>query len=256
MKKGSSDEGLMYELKVHKAITDSSLDFLDPGDKPKGHSRFGSGDIQATLNGDVFNIEVKKDDKAQMGSGSLSYDMTSKKFKFSTEMDPEYEKLILSEAKKKTKDIDKYIRAARKLDPVKYNKNIKGMPIKISKSAPEILKKEGLLKNVSTKVKADTSFIEKHYNAKDVFYIQIGEAGLFYLKKNPLNLPIPRLKGHVDLELRLIYSGKEWKWPDGTVYTSATYRFHGRLKIEKNSPHSIDTVAGIKKLFTKDWKGK
>tara|TARA_R110002124_G_scaffold111387_3_gene265164 strand:+ start:5205 stop:6728 length:1524 start_codon:yes stop_codon:yes gene_type:complete len=40
---------------------------------------------------------------------------------------------------------------------------------------------------------SDTSFILQHYKSKEVDYIQIGGKGLYYLSSNPANLPIPQL---------------------------------------------------------------
>ena len=40
---------------------------------------------------------------------------------------------------------------------------------------------------------SDTSFILQHYKSKEVEYIQIGGKGLYYLSSNPANLPIPQL---------------------------------------------------------------
>ena len=39
----------------------------------------------------------------------------------------------------------------------------------------------------------DTGFILQHYKSKKVDYIQIGGKGLYYLSSNPANLPIPQL---------------------------------------------------------------
>ena len=39
----------------------------------------------------------------------------------------------------------------------------------------------------------DTSFILQHYKSKEVNYIQIGGKGLYYLSANPAGLPIPQL---------------------------------------------------------------
>ena len=114
------------------------------------------------------------------------------------------------------------------------------------------MKAKGLLKDINTKVITDTSFIEKHYNKKGVYYIQIGGAGLFYLGKNPLKLPVPRLEGEIQVEIRLAYSGTKGTFPDGTETRTAGLRFQGRLRTKGKSPHSIDTVKGIEKLFLKD----
>ena len=154
-------------------------------------------------------------------------------------------------AQQKSKAIDAYIDAARKLDPVQYHKDISGIPIKVSKKGRDELKRKGLLKAINTKIVTDASYIGKHYNKKGVYYIQIGGAGLFYMGRNIFNLPVPKLSGEIQIEVRLGFSGSKTSFPDGTEARSAGLRMIGRLKTKGKSPHSIDTVEGIEKLFSK-----
>lgn len=246
----AGQKGLDYELKIYKAIQQSGVDFFTPGDKPSaGFSNVGAGDIEGTLNGKPFNIEVKLSADDQMGGGSFIYDMRRKEFTAAKKMDPADEELLLSAVKDKTKALDNYIKAAQKLEPVQYHKDIKGVPIKVSKAGRDQLKAAGLLKDINTKVITDARFIEKHYNKKGVYYIQIGGAGLFYLGRNIYKLPVPRLKGEIQVEIRLAYSGTKGKFPDGTETRTAGLRFQGRLRTKGKSPHTIDTVKGIQKLF-------
>ena len=248
--KVAGQKGLDYELKIYKAIQQSGVDFFTPGSKPSaGFSNVGAGDIEGTLNGKPFNIEVKLSADDQMGGGSFTYDMARKSFAAAKTMDPADEELLLSAVKQKTQALDNYIMAARRLDPVKYHKDISGVPIKISKAGRDILKAEGLLKDINTKVITDARFIEKHYNKKGVYYIQIGGAGLFYLGRNIYKLPVPRLSGEIQVEIRLAYSGTKGKFPDGTETRTAGLRFQGRLRTKGKSKHTIDTVSGIHKLF-------
>ena len=246
----AGQKGLDYEVKIYKAIQQSGVDFFNPGGKPTaGFSNVGAGDIEGTLNGKPFNVEVKLSADEQMGGGSFTYDMRSKKFAAAKKMDPADQELLMSAVLQKTKALDAYIAAARKLEPTKYHKDISGVPIKVSKAGRDELKAKGLLKDINTKVITDASFIEKHYNKKGVYYIQIGGAGLFYLGKNIYKLPVPRLKGEIQVEIRLAYSGTKGKFADGTETRTAGLRFQGRLRTKGKSPHSIDTVKGIQKLF-------
>ena len=57
--------------------------------------------------------------------------------------------------------------------------------------------------------------IEKFYNAKDIFYIYIGNKGLFYLGKNKNNLNAKRLESKSKMYMSLRSSGTR---KDGTVY--------------------------------------
>lgn len=250
----AGQRGLDYELKIYKAIQQSGVDFFNPGDKPAaGFSNVGAGDIEGKLKGKPFNIEVKLSADDQMGGGSFNYDMRTKKFTAAKKMDPADEELLLAAVKQKTQALDNYIMAARALEPVEYHKDISGIPIRVAKRGRDQLKAAGLLKDINTKVITDASFIEKHYNKKGVYYIQIGGAGLFYLGKNPFKLPIPRLNGEIQVEIRLAYSGTKGRFPDGTETRTAGLRFQGRLRTKGKSPHTIDTVQGIQKLFIENW---
>ena len=46
------------------------------------------------------------------------------------------------------------------------------------------------------------------YGAKDIYYIQIGGKGLYYMAENPANLPVPQFTGEINVEMRPRASGK------------------------------------------------
>ena len=246
--------GLEYEMKVYKALIKAKIPGLNPGDIPgAGFSNVGHGDIEATLDGTPFNIEIKSSALDQMGGTSLRYDRDGQKFTAVAEqdMDPEDLKLLLDVAKTKKKALNEYIDAARKMKPVKFHKTIDGVPIKVSVEAREALKKRGLLREINATVTMNERFIVKHYNKKKVYYIQIGGAGLFYLGKNPLDLPIPALKGEIQVEFRLGYSGKKLTFPTNPPIDarSAGLRIQGRLRAKGKSAYSLDDPKSIFDLF-------
>jgi len=245
--------GLAYELKVHTAMKASKIQGLNSGDKPgAGFSNVGAGDIEASYEGKPFNIEIKASPNDQMGGGSFRYDMASKTFTPAKEMDPDDLDLLLSAAKEKLSDIDNYIKAAQKIEPIAYHKNIKGIPLKISVDGRKELKDRKLLAAINKNVKTTTAFIIRHYNKKGVYYIQVGNAGLFYMGKNPLNLPVPELSGEIQVEMRLGFGGGKLKFPttpEPTDARSAGLRLQGRLKTKGKSPYSLDNEEDIRKLF-------
>ena len=244
--------GLDYELKVHTAMKSAKVPGLNPGDKPgAGFSNVGAGDIEASYNGKAFNIEIKASANDQMGGSSFRYDMKTKTFTPVKEMDLEDLELLMGAAKEKTSDIDNYIKAARKLDPVQYHKNIAGVPLKISKEGREELKKAGLLAKINKNTVMSDRFIVQHYNKKGVYYINVGGAGLFYMGKNPLKLPVPPLEGTIQVEMRLGFSGGKLNFPTDppTPARSANLRLQGRLKTKGKSPYSLDNKEDVEKLF-------
>jgi hypothetical protein len=244
--------GLEYENKVYSAMKSANVNGLNPGDKPgAGFSNQGAGDIEASYKGSPFNIEIKATPNDQMGGMSFRYDMDSKQFQPSKEIDPADLQLLLSAAKEKISDIDNYIKAARELEPKEYHKNINGVPLKVSKEGRDQLKKKGLLAKINKNSKAGVGFIVNHYNKKGVFYIQIGGAGLFYLGKNPLKLPVPALKGEIRIEMRLAFAGGGSPFPTDppTPARTAGLRLQGRLVTKGKSPYSLDNSEDVKKLF-------
>lgn len=244
--------GLDYELKVHKAMITAKIDGLNAGDKPgAGFSNQGAGDIEASYNGKPFNVEIKASSKDQMGGGSFRYEFSNKQFTPVTEMDPEDLDLLLAACKEKASDLDNYIKAARQLEPVEFHKTISGVPIKVAKDGREILKKKGLLAKINKNVKTSAAFITRHYNKKGVYYINIGGAGLFYMGKNPLNLPVPALKAEIQIEMRLGFGGGKLSFPTDppTPARSAGLRVQGRLLTKGKSKYNLDNHKDVIELF-------
>ena len=253
LKESVGQGGLDYELKVFNAVKTANIADLNPGDKPTtaGFSNQGAGDLEASYKGKPFNIEIKASAKDQMGGGSFQYDFSTKQFTPVKEMDPEDLDLLLAACKEKAPDLDAYIQAARKLEPVQYHKNISGVPIKISKEGRDELKKRGLLAAINKNVKTGVRFIVRHYNKKGVYYIQIGGSGLFYMGKNPLKLPVPELKADIQIEMRLGFGGGKLSFPTDppTPARSAGLRVQGRLLTKGKSPYTLDNAEDVKKLF-------
>ena len=252
MSESVGQAGLDYELKVHKAMLAAKIPGLNPGDKPgAGFSNVGAGDIEASYNGKPFNIEIKATSNDQMGGTAFRYDYATKVFTPVKEMDPEDLNLLMAAAKEKSKDIDNYIKEKRKLEPVQYHKTISGIPLKVSKEGRDKLKKDGFLAKINKNVKTSERFIVRHYNKKGVYYINVGKAGLFYMGKNPLKLPVPSLKGEIQIEMRLGYSGGKHSFPTDPITPARTagLRVQGRLRTKSKSDYSLDNIEDIKKLF-------
>ena len=244
--------GLAYELKVYTAMKSARVDGLNVGDKPTaGFSNVGSGDIEASYKNDPFNIEIKASAKDQMGGTSFQYNMDSKQFTPVGEIDQEDLDLLLSAAKEKANDIDNYIKALRKIEPVQFHKAQSGIPLKASVEARDKLKSDGLLAKINKNTKTTTAFIIRHYNKKGVYYINVGGAGLFYLGKNPLNLPVPEFQGEIQVEMRLGYGGSKLSFPTDppTPARSAGLRIQGRMLTKNKSSYNLDNVEDVQKLF-------
>lgn len=247
--------GLDYETKIYSTI-ENFIEKYSTGLNIRNQNTAGfsvhGADLELTLNGEDFNVEVKKDLLAQMGGGILDYQ--SGKFipkgKLQTETDSLILKEILKLAKEKQAALDAYISYIKQYDATypQYNPNA-GIPIKTTVTVRDQAKKAGIMVPINGIVKTTTDFMITHYNSKDTYYIQIGKAGLFFMGSNPLSLPVPELKANINVEFRLGYSGT--KSGENNAYRSANLRAQARIKDKIKSPYSLDDVNTLKKLFKK-----
>mgnify|MGYP003349207027 CR=1 FL=1 len=99
----------------------------------------------------------------------------------------------------------------------KYCQNLK-------EKYPNGIKGEGLQKAITQKAEFDISPVKEIYENKipPTSYIQLKGNGLFFMGKNPLNLPIPELTGNVDLSMRVMADNSIGK--DGVPMTTVNLR--------------------------------
>ena len=211
-------------------------------------------DLVLLMDGYQINIEIKQDNQAQMGGGSYNYDIKTKKFSLSakTVIDPSIDAKLKQVLSGKQKDLDKLLNYVKKNDVKLLTEGVKGLPLKATKTMWEELTKEKFLVPLNAKMQVPYTFLHDHYNKKKCYYIQIGGAGLFYLKKNPLNLPIPQLKIPMAIELRLGRAGSKMDKTLGVDVASGNVRAQGRLdsKTKIQSPYSLDNPGDFLKLFS------
>jgi len=231
--------GLDYETKVFGVMMDyqkTRPEFfgLGVGDKPvetAGYSSAGNGDIEATINNESFNIEVKLNKKAQLGSGKILVPFGANAYaseNFKKKTDPDDLALILKAVDDPAyrKDVDSYLKKLASLRPSK--KSISGVSFSsqeltiyknflnhtkigimgnketlIPHIAAVVLKKDGLQSKISRNVALTAKTIANFYNGKEVYYIQFGGSGLYHLNKDPLNLGTPLFDGSINIELRI-----------------------------------------------------
>ena len=98
------------------------------------------------------------------------------------------------------------------------------------------------------KVKRNTQFIIDHYKDKGIHYMQIGGAGLFYLDRNPANLPVPKLQGEIDIELRAGRSGSKVN-SAGVPMVGGLLRAQGRLRFSGLSNFTLDNPESVRNLL-------
>jgi hypothetical protein len=201
-----------------------------------------------------INIEIKQDSKAQMGGGSYNYDMNKKEFFLTgkADIDPSLnDQIVKLLGSTISDDLDKLLKFVSERDARVIAEKVKGLPLKATKRMWELLVKERLLIPLNKSIPTSQSFIHDHYAKKSCYYIQIGGAGLFYLKNNPLGLPIPQLNTGMNIELRLGRGGSVFDRSVGENTASGNIRAQGRLiQFSSKSPYSLDKDGDFTKLFS------
>jgi len=257
---GANFGGVEYETRVLDSLQSANipgLKILNDGISTAGfHS--GQIDIEVQYKRKPFNVEIKKDRYSQMGSFSVVYDRDTERFgiRHLFEIDPAYGNMVLRSIKKRKKALNDYIDKAKNIDTF-YNKNISGIPLNITTNARNILQQDGYLRAINLNEYVDTKFISEYYNKKNIYYIQIGGSGLFYMGNNPLNLPIPSIDGlQAQIEYRLGFAGADKSKNETVTHKNKIYpvskavlRVTGRILGELKSPYTLDNSGSIKRMF-------
>ena len=247
--------GLEYETAVVDSVKQAiphfqeRVKFTNLNYATAGYSSVGI-DLELQVNGAPFNIEIKQNKDAQMGGTSIRYNPATDSAEIVNRdtIDDEAEPYFLNAIQSKKDAILAFLDYMRKQEPLELHSKIpERFPISgVTKQAWTNAVKDGYLNPLNETVKFnDTSLITKAYNLKQVYYIQVGGAGLFYLNENPYDLPVPKFEGQIQIEFRLGRSGsKPRKFGDSTIETvGAGYRCQGRLKTHIKSNLSLDNSA-------------
>jgi hypothetical protein len=229
----SNTEGFAYENLVVEALRENGV---------AGEINVGAGasaadaDADFMVNGKRYLLEIKKDADAQMGGTSVRYNAGEFEI-VSDAVDKDTADLIIAALQPKQDPIERLLAA---IGSSKF-------PTTCEKYTWTRAKDKGLLKPINAKIKRNTSFIIDHYKRKGIHYVQIGGSGLFYLDENPANLPIPKLEGEIDIELRAGRSGSSLN-AAGQRRVSGLLRAQARLKFKGSSPISLDSEVGIAQI--------
>lgn len=250
--------GLQYEAKVRRAVTSALRvpDFKNITLKPDLAGGFASNvvDMYMVFNGKEVAFEIKMDKNAQMGGPSVKINKNNQLYSFSAAgaaLEDDVKDMILAAVKEKEKPIRNWIKEMKKLEPKELHDKTGDyeVPFQTTKEAWADLQGRGLLKPINTKVIYNTKYLQDWYAKKNCYYIQIGGMGLFYLKENPLDLPVPQLNAEIDVVIRLTRSGSGGTKQYPTQRNSQI-RAIANLKAKgSKSPYSLDNVEHCKKLF-------
>jgi len=242
------NKGCSYEKLVANTVKKSPI----AGSIRSADCRSTGIDVNIKINGQYHNVEVKESARAQMGGGSFSYDGQNTFAPTKDQEDEEITDLIKQTLLDNKSDIDEMLYFISNQKPVEVQNKIKGFPLVSTHTAWEKTKTKGKLVNLQ--ITANIDWIKSFYYNKGVNYIQIGGAGLFYLNKNPANLPIPELSGEVNLEIRTAANGartrKYGKSKASYLMVGGFLRVQARLKTNSTSPYSLDNPEKIIEMLS------
>ena len=221
----NNEQGFAYENTVIESLRSAGI----AGEILEGAGASSSAaDADFVVDGNNYLLEVKKDADAQMGGTSVRYD--DGEFEIvSDSVDDGTASLIIAALAPKKGHIESLLRA------IGGNK----FPTTCDKYTWTVAKNKGLLKPINSKIRCGSKFIIDHYKDKGINYMQIGGSGLFYLDQNSANLPIPKLQGDIDIELRAGRSGSSLN-AAGQRRVSGLLRVQGRLKFNGKSPIDLE----------------
>lgn len=237
-----SQKGFDYEDKVLKTIKSAGIiGLIDKNAGPNPNLP----DADFKIGSSIFNLEVKLNDKAQMGGSSIVYNKLLQTYDFATEIDEEIKKTLFEAVKSKQTELDKLI------DYIKLEEKncfvTEKFPLVCSKQTWQMAQKNNLLVNV--RIPCSIEFLKSHLCKKNVFYIQIGGKGLYHIGKNPANIPVEEIKGNFTVEIRTGRSGSKLDSKGNKIVTGAI-RVQGRLNItNSNSEYTFDNLISIQKLL-------
>lgn len=235
----NNENGFAYENQVIKCLQEAQIS----GNIVEAAGSSSTGvDADMVLNHARYNLEIKLNTNAQMGGTSVKFDSILKELTFCSPLKPELEQAVRIVAEQHKDRLSHLLCYLSGFEGSEFD----SFPLTCDKETWESAKENKLL--VNSKIPFDAEFIWEHYAKKNTDYIQIGGSGLFYLKNNPANLPIPQLMGELVVEMRTGRSGSK-KHKSGKKRVGAGIRLQGRLKTKNVSPYTLDDPESIKKLL-------
>lgn len=270
--------GIAYEKKVRKAVASAQK----KNKKDLSHlvlKRDGRGSVQDAHSNDLefmyttadgkkvpLYVEIKAGMKATFGTMSFRHTIGTKEFEPVGTYGEDFDEALnaikdflatkskdiarkYNTLKKSAKDIHKEKIFRHNRLSFQLPKYIYVDMFNIPDGASDELKKE---KTTFGRASMTGDGIAEHYNAKDVYYIQIKNKGLYYIGADVLKLGVPKFSPTLDLSVRFKPSGGKAN-SDG--HPRVTLELVGditpRADID-DSDVSLDKVGDYMKIFGRD----
>ena len=252
--KGTRKSGIVYEKLLGDFIAkQGKLTILNKNNKKDTDAKRPDLQIKLDIPNKepvIFNVEAKLDSKALFGTVGFNFDLKNKKFvikRAGKEVNPaEMENYELFEAiaKKQLPLLQPVVDLINEIE----GSNITTVPFgkQIKESTWEQVKKSEVYKGALLKDQITSTSVAENYNAKGMYYIQIGDKGLYYLGKDILGLGVPKFDVNMKARIRL---------KSGTTTTPNMVKFTISIEPEilnpdKLKPSKIDlnTKEGVQQV--------
>jgi hypothetical protein len=253
--KKKTNKGIEYENKVKSIVrtTSRNIKGFSLSVKEGGGNDNKLADLYINVNRQRYGVEIKLDSRAPLGQAAkIKFDgsqfIIDKSGDFS--VDDALGSALLQALSVKKQAAKAYIDFIKNSPPKEYHSKVKGFPFMCIIDTWNAAKDKGLLKTLNATLKVPIDVVFDYYASKDVYYIQIGGAGLFYMKKNPLNLDIQQLSGSVNIEMRLKSAGRKPRAGLGITICTGSISASPRLATKNISRYSLDVKDDLIKLFS------
>ena len=198
---GKTNAGFLYEINLIKSLRNQGFDVSDPAGADSAKA-----DLELTSGFKTVKFELKEKLSADFAQMNFDFDTTTKEFfidKTKTTAKKEAAQTMIGIAE----EFDIIRQANDHWNPKKY------MPAKfvVKSSAPFVDRDKARkldLKRFPDKFLAKgveaAQQVEKYYNSKDTYYIQVKGRGLYYMGKDPEGYGCPRFANSVtDSSIRI-----------------------------------------------------
>ena len=181
--------GFLYEGRIHQKLKSKNL--VPSGFSPAG-SNPNAPDCMFTHEGASYPLEVKLNLAADYGQGTLNYNDGS---------------WVLGGAKTAAADeMRTILNAVGTINFVNTQWGLKGPPNKGVVANNEITQQmvtDDYRRFTEKFLSVPSAALHSYYAAKNTFYIQIGDYGMYYMGGNPAGLPIPQFTPVLRIRIRL-----------------------------------------------------
>jgi len=216
--------GFLYEDKINRILKRAKLQrssFRSAG------AASNAPDSEFIKNKRDWKLEIKLDLTADFGQGSLSYNLNKKKW------------IIVGAKTHSAEQMHEFLESIGVTRIVNRAWKNAGAPRRFTIPLESYTKEDvnhDYKKFRSIIVSIPTSAVEKYYNSKKTYYIQIGSGfGMYYMGRDYAKIGVPRFNPNLKLRIRIKRGGSHpiWNYRFSTAIIVRNVPMKSKFDIEK-----------------------